>query len=329
MCEARSPRTSLRVFDGVEALLAEGERSPCAEGSVVTIGNFDGVHKGHQALIRHAREEADRRGTACAVLTFEPHPLAVLKPELKVRRLFDAEDRRTQMAGLGVDALVVQPFSREFSQLSPDRFLAEVLLRPFRPKLVVVGYDFNFGAGRAGSIDSLKEKASTHGFEVSVLPPVSVNIGEEMNNTVVSSTKIRTALANGEVEAASLLLGRPYTLRGPVIKGAGRGRTIGIPTANVQPSVEPMLKLGVYAGFASLRGDRYKVVVNVGRNPTFVDSQTVHVEAHFLDFVGEIYGERVELHFHHRLRDEMKFPSAAALVAQIGQDIDDAKGRLG
>lgn len=333
--------SNLRVFDGVAAYTAAeigqpaaGAASAVTAGSVVTIGNFDGVHLGHQELIRRACEKAAEFAVPCVVLTFEPHPLAVLRPELKVRRLFDSDDRRNQMAKLGVDGLIVQSFSREFSQLSPESFLSDIIIRPLRPRQVVVGYDFSFGADRAGSIELLQAKAREQGFAVEVLPPVSVHLPGDASGTMttVSSTRIRAALSLGEVGQAKSLLGRPYMLRGTVTKGAGRGRTIGIPTANIEPTVEPILKHGVYAAMATVRGRSEKALVNIGRNPTFLDTETVHVEAHLPEYQsereGDLYGERLELNFEFRLRDEMKFASRDELVAQIRRDIERGKQGL-
>ena len=305
--------------------------------SVVTIGNFDGVHLGHQELIKTAVERAKALGVPAVVFTFEPHPLTVLKPELKLRRLFDVEDRREQFERLGVDTLVVQPFSRDFSQQAPEVFLRDFVLKPFQPKAIVVGYDFSFGANRAGSIEFLRSQAAMLGtggkdaFGVEVVPPYSLELGGA--STVISSTRIRQLLAAGNAQDAASLLGRPYCIRGRVKKGKGRGKTIGIPTANIDPTVESNILPGVYAAYAVFRRRKEKALVNIGRNPTFeIDSKELHIEAHLPDYDGakdgDLYGEFLELHFVSRIRDERKFGSVDELVAQIRKDIASGVGML-
>lgn len=324
---------SFMCFDGV----ADFAKSALAPGfafgasTVLTIGNFDGVHRGHQELIRRAVDRARGLGVPAVVFTFEPHPVAVLRPDLKLRRLFDAEDRRERLEKLGVDILVVEPFSRRFSQLTPEKFLIESVIRPFQPKAVVVGYDFSFGANRAGGIDFLRAQAaapqgSTGGlFDVEVVAPVTIDLAGSA--TIVSSTRIRQALAVGRADEARELLGRPYCLRGIVKKGAGRGRTIGIPTANIEPTVEAGLQTGVYAAWANVRGQKHEALVNVGVNPTFEgkDAVILHIEAHLPNYDGgangDLYGEKLELGFIEHLRAEKKFSSATELVAQIRTDI--------
>ena len=327
----------MRVYEGTSRMLAatSGQGGtvdgPSASKTVLTIGNFDGVHIGHRELIRRTVELANQHGAKSAVLTFEPHPLMALRPDLGLKRLYDPEDRAEQIRALGVDVLVVEPFSREFSQLQPDRFFAEVVLRSFSPSALVVGYDFSFGAHRSGGTDFLRERCQSVGVEFRVVPPV------EVASEVVSSTRIRRALNNGEPELARALLGRPFSLRGIVKKGAGRGRSIGIPTANLDLTVDCPLRGGVYAGWARLRGRQEAALVNIGLNPTFNDGSTLHVEAHLPNFKGsdeqdpraqDLYGERVEIDFIARLRDEKKFSGVEALVDQIRKDIHAGLERL-
>jgi riboflavin kinase/FMN adenylyltransferase len=328
---------NMRVYEGTSRLLAEASAKPLSSlgrlgsGTVLTIGNFDGVHLGHRELIRRTVEMAQRHQAETAVLTFEPHPLMALRPDLGLKRLYDPDDRAEQMQALGVDLLVVEPFSREFSQLAPDRFFAEVILRAFSPRALVVGYDFSFGANRSGGTDFLRERCQAAGLEFAVVPPVHVGSG------VVSSTRIRQALSEGDAEAAQAMLGRPYSLRGIVKKGAGRGRAIGIPTANLDLTVECPLRGGVYVAWAKLRGRKEAALVNIGQNPTFNDGPALHVEAHLPEFkvsvdpdprAQDLYGERLEIEFIARLRDEKKFSGVEALVGQIRQDIDIGLQRL-
>jgi riboflavin kinase/FMN adenylyltransferase len=317
---------TLVSYEGVAAFTA-AKGSPFGSPTVLTIGNFDGVHMGHQELIRRAVAKARILGVPAVIFTFEPHPLTVLRPEMKLKRLFDSDDRREQMEKLGVDILVVEPFSRSFSQLTPEKFLIDNVIRPFQPRAVIVGYDFSFGANRAGGIDFLLSHAKSPGvpFEVEVVPPVTIEIDSQP--TIVSSTRIRQALSAGRAEEARSLLGRPYVLRGIVKKGAGRGRAISIPTANIDSTVEPGILPGVYAAFALVRGLRREALVNIGTNPTFEGSlaSILHIEAHLPKYdgviEGDLYGEKIELGIVCRIRDEQKFSGVTELVSQIQKDI--------
>ncbi len=284
--------------------------------SVLTIGNFDGVHLGHRALIDRVLQEARAAKVPSVVMTFEPHPVKVLHPDRHLKRIFDSADQALELQKLGVDLLINEPFSREFSQLPPERFVLDWIYRPFSPAKVVVGYDFSFGAGRVGSIQFLKQKALELGFEIEILPPVKVG------DILVSSSRIRQALAEGDVSLAKKLLQRPFYLSGLIVKGAGRGRTLGIPTANLNTHAETVPAPGVYCAWAEIHGKRHPAMVNIGFNPTF--QLTPHqpaIEAHLLDFSADIYGEELNLYFMARIRDEQKFSSAQALVQQIKLDI--------
>jgi riboflavin kinase/FMN adenylyltransferase len=286
-------------------------------GSCLTIGNFDGVHLGHLALLKDVVSRARKANLPSVVMTFDPHPVKVLHPDRGLNRIFDFDDQRQQLEKLGVDMLIVEPFSREFSQVPADRFINDWVFKPFSPKVVVVGYDFSFGANRIGSIDFMRDRAKELGFELDVIPPVKVG------GILVSSTQIRKAIENGDVKLAAELLGRDFYIRGLVEKGAGRGRTIGVPTANVRVSAETLPKRGVYAAFATVRGQRYPSVVNLGLNPTFNENvnQALSIEAHLIGFSGDIYGEELRLDFEDRIRDEKKFAGATELVTQIRNDI--------
>ncbi|MES2855129.1 MAG: bifunctional riboflavin kinase/FAD synthetase [Bdellovibrionota bacterium] len=309
----------MRIIHGVRQL-------PSAiAGSCLTIGNFDGVHLGHQALLANVVARARHTKQPAIVMTFDPHPVKVLHPDRGMNRIFDFDDQRERFETLGLDILVVEPFSREFSQVPADRFIKDWVFKPFNPSSVVVGYDFSFGANRDGSIDFMKAQATELGFDLEVVPPVKVD------GVLVSSTRIRKAVEAGEVKLASALLGRHFYLRGLVEKGAGRGRTIGIPTANLRTTAETLPMRGVYAAYATVRGVRHKSVVNIGLNPTFNENanQALSVEAHLIDFkLADIYGEEVRLDFKDRLRDESKFPNVEALVKQIKQDIEIGKAML-
>ena len=259
-------------------------------------------------------------------MTFEPHPIKVLYPEKHLHRIFDIDDQVEQLKILGIDMLVIEPFSREFSQLAPERFLKEWLIEPFHPTAIVVGYDFSFGAGRKGSIDFLEHQAGPSSYALEVVPPVKVS------DIVVSSTRIRQALMEGDVSLTARLLGRNFYIKGLVEKGAGRGRKIGIPTANLHSSAETVPARGVYAAWAEFGGKRWKAAMNIGVNPTFTQGQTPSptIEAHVLGFPHEtdLYGENIRLEFVQRLRDERRFDGFEALVAQIHSDIKMAEGCL-
>jgi riboflavin kinase/FMN adenylyltransferase len=305
----------VKVLDGIRELSA-----PLAS-SVLTIGNFDGVHLGHQVLLRRVVSLARAAGVPSVVMTFEPHPVKVLHPDRKLTRIFDFEDQRKCLESAGIDLMVVEPFSREFSQVTAERFLNEWIYRPFCPRDVIVGYDFSFGSERKGSIDFLRTRANDLGIALEVIPPVKVE-GE-----ICSSTRIRQALETGDVVLANKLLGRLFYVEGLVERGAGRGRTIGIPTANLRSTAETVPSMGVYSAYATTRDGRFKAVVNIGSNPTFVHAGHVTVEAHILDFSADLYGSELKLEFVARLRSEKKFSGVDELVAQIRADIE--AGRKG
>lgn len=290
--------------------------------SVLTIGNFDGVHLGHRELIRRVLERARKLAIPAVVMTFDPHPVQVLYPDRHLRRLFDPEDQRRELEKAGIDFLVIEPFSREFSQLSPGSYIQDWIFRPFHPDLLVVGYDFTFGANKAGTLDVLSAKAADLGFEVDVVAPIRVD------GQLVSSSRVRKAIAEGDVGLAAKLLGRCFYVSGIVEKGVGRGRTIGVPTANVRTAAETIPHEGVYAAWVTIRGaQRHMAAVNIGRNPTFLGSSAnpLTIEAHLLGFQGDLYGVPLTIEFVARLRHERKFPSKDALVAQIRADIRDAE----
>lgn len=288
---------------------------------MLTIGNFDGVHVGHQALLRRVVERARAKKIPAIAFTFEPHPVKVLFPDRHLHRVFDLSDQISQMEKLGVDALVIEPFSREFSELPPSRFVQEWLFKPFVPDAIVVGYDFSFGKHREGSIDYLKDRGTECGFQVEVVPPVKVA------GVVVSSTRVRQAIDIGDMALAAQFLGRAFYVEGLIEKGAGRGRTIGVPTANMRTVSESVPARGVYAAWAVLNaGDRVPAAVNIGFNPTFqkdgAPAQAMSIEAHLIGWSGDLYGSTLRLEFVERLREEAKFPSVEALVRQIRQDIE-------
>ncbi|MCU1281773.1 MAG: riboflavin biosynthesis protein RibF [bacterium] len=288
---------------------------------VVAIGNFDGVHRGHAHIFQEARRlAADLEGES-VVLTFDPHPARVLAPNYAPPLITSLARKLELIAAQGIDATVVEPFDRAFAARSADDFVRAVLVDGLGARHIVVGYDFTFGSKRSGNVQLLRELGAAGGFGVTVVPPVSVE------GIVCSSTKVREFVVEGRVDGAALVLGRVPEVQGEVVHGDGRGRSIGVPTANVQSETELVPKNGVYAGWGERLGDgkRWTAAINVGTNPTFVAGTNVRVEAHLLECDEDLYGARLRLGFVARLRDEERFASREALVAQIGKDVEATK----
>jgi riboflavin kinase/FMN adenylyltransferase len=284
--------------------------------SVVTVGTFDGVHRGHQAIIEYLRRRADEREGPSTLVSFDPHPRAVVHGE-DVPLLTTVTERADLLADLGLDRFVVVPFSDDFAQLSPEAYVEKVLVDRIGVQEITVGYDHRFGKDRAGDVERLQELGREHDFAVDVIPP------QEVDHDIVSSSTIRELLRDeGAVEAANERLGRPYRLEGVVSRGEGRGRELGYPTANLALSDSRKLvpKRGVYATLATLPdGRRRSGMMNIGRRPTF-DGMDVTVEVHLLDYEGDLYGETLSVQFLQRLRAEQKFDSPDALAAQLSED---------
>lgn len=289
---------------------------------VIAIGNFDGVHRGHQELFELARTAARARGGEAAVLTFEPHPARMLAPLLAPPLIYPLPRKLELLGEMGMDVCVLEPFTLELARISAEEFVDDVLCTGLGAQEVVVGYDFTFGRKREGTAETLRALGDGRGFSVHVVPPVAVD------GLLASSTKIREFVLEGKVEGARLLLGRPFDVSGRVVRGVGRGRTIGIPTANVAVSGELLPKPGVYAAEVQVHGATHMAVVNLGTNPTFVDAGVLSLEAHLFDFEGDLYDQPLRIGFYARLRGEERFASADALVQQIRRDIEDARTHL-
>jgi len=287
------------------------------EHAVVTVGTFDGVHRGHQAILRYLTERARQQQGVSTVVSFDPHPREVVHGE-SVPLLSTIRERAALLEQHGLERFVVIPFTKTFAQLSPQAYVDEILLQRVGLKEIVIGYDHRFGKNREGDRELLERMGSAHGFSVDVIPP------QEVDHDVVSSSKIRALLADdGDVHRAAELLGRPYALHGTVQEGEKRGRKLGYPTANIGVSDPDKLipRIGVYATRVQV-GDTapiYGGMMNIGRRPTF-DEMDVTVEVHLLGFEGSIYGEMLHVEFLQRLRDEQKFDSVDALVAQLSRD---------
>ena len=296
---------------------------------VLTVGNFDGLHLGHQTILDTVVERARALGGDAVVYTFEPHPRKVLTPDRAPRLLTTLEQKMELIEARSVDALVVETFTPQFAKTSGEVFVRDIIHARIRPLEVYVGYDFHFGRDREGSMRLLTEMGPRLGFSVTIIPEITVDQGD------VNSTRIRELLAEGKVEGAAVMLGRPYTARGCVVEGDRRGRTLGFPTANLDPDNEILPAHGVYAGSLHFldegdppQGSQHPTVCNVGTRPTVSGDGRVLAEAHLIDFEGDLYGRRVELCFHLRLRPERRFPGVAALRKQIAADVEDARRRL-
>jgi len=290
--------------------------------AVVAIGNFDGVHVGHQKIFQIALGKARARaGTAC-VLTFEPHPARVLAPELAPPLILPLARKLERIAECGIDLTVLEPFDAAFAQREPESFVSDILVGALGAREVVVGRDFTYGRARGGTVETLLGAGAKHGFAVTAVEKVTAR------GLVVSSSKIREFVLEGKVDGAARLLGQPFEVSGEVVRGAGRGRTIGVPTANIKTEQELLPRTGVYAGRALVggpQGTRWPAAINIGTNPTFTHEDVLSVEAHLIDFDQDLYGAELRLEFLARLRGEERFPNAAALVAQIRHDIEAAR----
>ena len=288
----------------------------------VTVGNFDGVHRGHQALVYSAVARARESGGVSVVLTFDPHPARVLGPGRAPAALTTLAQKEELLARLGVDRLAVLPFDAGVARLPPAAFAREVLRGALGAGHVVVGESFRFGHGREGDARLLAALGEDLGFSVRAMPPVL----EE--GAPVSSSRVRDELGRGNVRAAGALLGRPYFVDAPVVRGDGRGRSIGVPTANLLPENEILPARGVYVARCRVgAGAWHPAVVNLGHRPTFGGTHA-SVEAHLIDFEGDLYGSRVRLEFHEHLRAEQRFGSTEALVARIREDVALARTLL-
>ncbi len=299
------------------------ERAPAWQGAAVAIGNFDGVHVGHRALIRRAAELADAHDARVVALTFDPHPSALLAPRGAPPPVASLARRIELLAEAGADAVVIEPFTHDLAHLAPHAFIEDIVIHALRARAIVVGYDFNYGHGRAGTTDALRAHGGRAGIEVDIVAPV------EVGGEVASSSRIRGYLAAGDLPAAERMLGRRWDIDGVVVHGAKRGRAIGVPTANVRPDCDVPLRAGIYAVTLGVGSQVLPAVASLGTNPTFVDDGHLVLEVHALDWDGELYDRRVRIAFAKHLRDEAKFDSVDALVAQIRADIVAARLALG
>jgi riboflavin kinase/FMN adenylyltransferase len=286
--------------------------------AAISVGNFDGLHLGHQKILRLLAERAREQGQRSVAITFDPHPLRVLRPEIAPAMIQTMGQRLAGMEDLGLDAALVLRFDRELSQVSAEEFMERFLVRGLSAGTILVGENFCFGYRGAGNVQLLSEYGKTRGFSVEIVAPV------EIEGRVVSSTSVRNAVTSGNVEEANALLGRAFALSGEIRAGAGRGRTILVPTLNLVAEQELLPKLGVYATESVVGGRAYFSVTNVGTRPTF-DGVGVTVESHLFGFSEQVVGGRIEVRFCARIREEKKFSGVEELRGQISRDIARAK----
>ena len=283
--------------------------------AVLTIGNFDGVHIGHLALFNKVKERAVSIGGQSAVMTFEPHPLKVMRAGSTPPLITPTRQKMKLLDQLGIDVILCVPFTREFAAISARDFVRDILVDKIGVTELVVGYDYSFGHKREGNIELLRELGTRAGFKVHIVEPVSVD------HTLVSSTSIRRLVQKGELAEAKKLLGRDYQMCGKVVKGKNRGgRQLGFPTANLDVVDELTPKVGVYAVRVHIEDQIYDGLTNIGYNPTFGNNK-LSVETHILDFSGDLLGKTIKIDFIERLRDEKTFDTVKDLADQIGRDI--------
>jgi riboflavin kinase/FMN adenylyltransferase len=303
----------MKIFEHYEDLPCPG--NPC----VVTIGSFDGLHRGHQLLIEKVRAHAKKAGLKSAVLTFRPHPAKVLAPRYSPPLLMSPERKERALSALGLDFTLVQRFDEGFAKLSAEDFSKRVLAEGLSARLVVIGDDFTFGRDRKGAAEDLRDLGRQDGFEVEIVRRLSAE------GMLVSSTRVRSFLLQGKVGGAAVLLGRPYRIQGEVVRGRGRGRSLGFPTANVKTDAEILPARGVYVCHLHVQGEPRGMwaVCNVGHNPTF-GHQELGLEVHALSEPGDLLSRRVAVGFLQRLRAEVRFPSPRDLTEQIQKDVNEA-----
>lgn len=311
---------TIAYFVGMEVIWGLGSFNESIKDSSLTVGNYDGLHLGHQAIIRDVVAKGKEKGIPSILVTFDPHPMTVLQPQRGVLRIDSVDEKISQLESLGLDYLVVEPFSRELSQLEPEAFFNKLLVKKLGVKFLFVGYDFSFGKNRSGTLDVLSSICKRGNVELKIIDAFKVE------GQVVSSSLIRQLIQNGDVKDVAKFLGRPFSLRGLVKKGEGRGKKIGVPTANLETQSELWPAIGVYVTEVDWQGKTLRSVTNVGRNPTFVqDGKAIHIETHILDFDKDIYGENLTVRFKKLIRGEKKFSSVQELVSQIKSDIETAR----
>lgn len=290
--------------------------------TVITIGNFDGLHLGHQKIIQTVIRQADEIDGTSMVVTFDPHPMKVLAPEKEVKLLTTPRERERLIQTMGIQVLLCIIFNKEFSRLQPDEFIEDIIVKKINARKIIIGQNYAFGKSRKGTTDLLRKRGKKYGFTVSVVRHA------KLNGEIVSSSKIRSCLSMGQVFEASNFLGRAYTIEGNVIKGVGRGeKLLHVPTANITTPNELIPREGVYAVKVGVRGSFFDGVANIGKKPTFSDSVPSY-EVHLFNFTGDLLGESLRIHFVDWIRNQRSFPDALSLEKQIRIDIKQAEDVL-
>jgi riboflavin kinase / FMN adenylyltransferase len=286
----------------------------------LTIGSFDGVHLGHQALLRELSSNAHTDGALAVVLTFHPHPSVVLRDRQGAFYLTTVNERAALLSEFGMDVVITHPFTIDIARTSARDFI-RYLKSHLAFQQLWIGYDFALGRGREGNVDTLKLLGEEFDYQLHIVQPVA------FNGQIISSSQIRSLILEGNVELAQQLLGKPYRLYGLVVRGDGRGRRIGIPTANLETGNEKLVpRAGVYACRVKIDSNQWPAAVNIGVRPTFDGpDQLTHVEAHVLDFSGDLYGQQIQVNFISRLRGELRFPNVQELIAQVQRDIEQTR----
>ena len=306
----------MKIFNSLEAI------TPDFHHAYATIGNFDGVHVGHRYIFKQIQSEAKQMGAKTVVMTFDPHPKMILHPERRPFYLITTlGEKMALLEKSGIDAVFLIPFSLDYAKTTAQSFVQDILWQRLHVKKIFIGHDYTFGYGKEGNQAFLEKYGQRLGFSVSVIDAV------KMSGTIISSTLIRHCILDGEVRKAMTLLGRPYNIKGTVIKGYRRGNDLGFPTANLNPEKLLLPKEGVYAAWIILESQQFDAVLNIGYNPTFSNDHLT-VEIHLLDFKEDIYGKNLQVYFVDRLRDEVKFTTPEKLASQIRQDITQTKNLL-
>jgi riboflavin kinase/FMN adenylyltransferase len=306
----------MRFYRGSGAFREEIEKS------VLTLGNFDGVHIGHQQIFQRVIERSKELDAPSIVYTFEPHPLKILQPDRFFPLITTMDEKKGIIEKTGIDILICEHFTREFALKSPPDFVKEILRQRLRAQEIFIGPDYRFGMKREGNAELLRTLGKKWDIETVILDNI------RLDGIEVRSTTIRTFIQTGKIREAARLLGRFYAVESEVIRGRGRGKSLGIPTANLKPNKELFPASGIFAVRVFFQGKQFAGVLNIGTNPTFRD-QALSLEVYIMDFSAEIYGETIRIEFVEKLRDEETFPNAGALVEQIQRDIHEAREVLG
>jgi len=308
----------LKIFKGIESYKSH-------RGACVTTGTFDGVHIGHRVILKRLSEMAQQSDLESVMVTFDPHPRKVLFPtQTGLRLLNTIEERLERLESCGIDAVIVQPFTLDFSRTSALIYVRDLLVGKVGMKKLVIGYDHQFGKNREGSIEQLRELAPLYGFDINEIP------AQDIDDVKISSTKIRNALEQGDIQTANAYLDYCFNFSGIVVEGDQRGRKLGFPTANIEVENPDKIipKEGVYAVMVEFGDQKHFGMLNIGRNPTFDDIRHGRIEVHLFDFNKNLYRQKLKINFHARMRDEFKFDNADALVEQLKKDEKQARSIL-